>query len=346
MPLPIRPRDGGSDVRRFRELLREALEVVASGKTSLGEAFRQEALAQARLKSSADDPVAQALALGRQALVALAEGDGRGAYYRLREAVERHPGLGGGLALDLLVRLGEREGLEVEPFRTLRERELLAWKEAPLGFRLLKGLKEVPASFWQSFLVEERPPSPRRQRDRRTEPPRAIPLQRREPVRPTFRLPMGYRPGEERGVVRSLLMRSWTEFRPFAPEGPGAWHSPEGALRLDEEGHLTVRVDRLGTWGGLLALVGSRGRVLMPLPWGGEPRYRLHIPLPARPGEEMEAWVWTWEALTPATLEALLADPRTLYPRELLAAWLRQALRRGQADRMAWVQVLRLLEEG
>ncbi|GAA5335993.1 hypothetical protein [Thermus hydrothermalis] len=332
-------------MRPFRELLREALEALASGEPSLGEAFRKEALAQARLGPSGEDPVARALALGRRALVALAEGDRKGAHRHLQKAVESYPGLGGGLALELLVRLGEEEGLEVEPYRALREREHRAWEEAPWGLRLLKALSEVPAPFWRPFLedgagerprgAERRPPSPRR---------------RREPIRPTLRLPLRHRPegGEGReGAVRSLQMLRQMDFLPSTPPRPGTWRSEGDTLHLDEGGRLTVRLDRLRAWGGLLALVGSRGRVLVPLPWEeAGPRYRLHIPLPGRPGEDLEAWVWTWEHLTPETLEALLEDRKTFYSRELLAAWLLEAFMRGQADPGEWVRVLYLLGNG
>jgi hypothetical protein len=88
--------------RPFRELLQEALAAAKEGRTDrFGDAFWEEAVQHARLGPRGEDPVAQALALGRQALRHLARGERKDACEKLSQALELHPSLGGGLALDL-----------------------------------------------------------------------------------------------------------------------------------------------------------------------------------------------------------------------------------------------------
>ncbi|MCX7851115.1 hypothetical protein, partial [Thermus sp.] len=116
---------------------------------------------------------------------------------------------------------------------------------------------------------------------------------------------------------------------------------------LDEEGRLTVRMDRLRAWGGLLVLRGSRRAVILPLPWEAlGSRLRAWIPLPAEPWEEVEALVWTWESMTPATLGALLSSRRSRYPARSLFLWLQEAVARGLADPEEWADILHLLGSG
>ncbi|MCS6868079.1 hypothetical protein [Thermus sp.] len=329
-------------MRRFRQLLQEALE--AQG--PLGPGFLREARAQARLGPAGEDPVARALALGRRALVALAEGRKGEARRLLEDAVRLHPGLGGGLALELAARLAG-EAIEVAlELRALQEREWRRWEEAPPGLRLLRALGAVPPSWWRSLWQGE-PLSPRAKQSppgrRRPEP--APPLTRRErpPAPPTLRLPLRYHSGEEPERMYSLSFLQRKSFRPRSIfEEPGEWRSSEGALRLDEEGRLTVRMDRLGAWGGLLVLRGSRRAVILPLPWEA-PTLQGWIPLPAEPGEEVEALVWTWESITPATLWDLLSSRRSRYPARSLFLWLQEAVARGLADPEEWADILHLL---
>ncbi|MDW8358797.1 hypothetical protein [Thermus sp.] len=330
-------------MRRFRQLLQEALE--AQG--PLGPGFLREARAQARLGPAGEDPVAQSLALGRRALVALAEGQREEARRLLEEAVRLHSGLGGGLALELAARLTEEAIGEALELRALQERERRGWEEeAPPGLRLLRALGAVPSSWWRSFWQEE-PPSPRAKQSPlgRRHPEPAPPFTRRErpPAPPTLRLPLRYHRGEEPERMYSLSFLQRESFRPRSTfEEPGEWRSPEGALRLDGEGRLTVRMDRLGAWGGLLVLRGGRSAVILPLPWEA-PTLQGWIPLPAEPGEEVEALVWTWESITPATLGALLSSRRSRYPRRYLFFWLQEAVARGLADPEEWADILHLL---
>ena len=131
----------------FRELLQEALAAAKEGRTDrFGHAFREEAERHARLGPRGEDPVAQALNLGRQALRHLARGEREDACEKLSQALELHPSLGGGLALDLAEALcGE------SAFRHLRER-LAPRKEVPPELPLLALLDRLPPEFWVEVL--------------------------------------------------------------------------------------------------------------------------------------------------------------------------------------------------
>jgi len=134
-------------VSPFRELLQEALAAAKEGRTDrFGHAFREEAERHARLGPRGEDPVAQALNLGRQALRHLARGEREDACEKLSQALELHPSLGGGLALDLAEALcGE------SAFRHLRER-LAPRKEVPPELPLLALLDRLPPEFWVEVL--------------------------------------------------------------------------------------------------------------------------------------------------------------------------------------------------
>ena len=133
--------------RPFRELLQEALAAAKEGRTDrFGHAFREEAERHARLDPRGEDPVARALALGRQALRHLARGEREDACEKLSQALELHPSLGGGLALDLAEALfGESD------FRHLRER-LAPRGEVPPELPLLALLDRLPPEFWVEVL--------------------------------------------------------------------------------------------------------------------------------------------------------------------------------------------------
>jgi len=134
-------------VRPSRELLREALAAAKEGRTDrFGHAFREEAERHARLDPRGEDPVAQALALGRQALRHLAWGEREDACKKLSQALELHPSLGGGLALDLAeVLCGERA------LRHIRKR-LAPRGEVPPELPLLALLDRLPPEFWVEVL--------------------------------------------------------------------------------------------------------------------------------------------------------------------------------------------------
>ena len=131
----------------FRELLQEALAAAKEGRTDrFGHAFREEAERHARLGPRGEDPVAQALNLGRQALRHLARGERKDACEKLSQALELHPSLGGGLALDLAEALcGERA------LRHIRKR-LAPRKEVPPELSLLALLDRLPPEFWVEVL--------------------------------------------------------------------------------------------------------------------------------------------------------------------------------------------------
>jgi hypothetical protein len=133
--------------RPFRELLQEALAAAKEGRTDrFGHAFREEAERHARLGPRGEDPVARALALGRQALRHLARGERKDACEKLSQALELHPSLGGGLALDLAEALcGERA------LRHIRKR-LAPRKEVPPELLLLDLLDRLPPEFWVEVL--------------------------------------------------------------------------------------------------------------------------------------------------------------------------------------------------
>ncbi|RDI94685.1 hypothetical protein DV704_11135 [Meiothermus sp. QL-1] len=123
-------------MRPFVILLREALEAAereqGGAQLSLDESFQRAAEEHLRLAQElrdTGDPVAEALALGRQALWALAQGNQGEACRLLQQAVELHPELGNGLALRLAAQLCvEERALLEEQIRRLKA----AWAEAPV----------------------------------------------------------------------------------------------------------------------------------------------------------------------------------------------------------------------
>jgi hypothetical protein len=184
--------------RPFRELLQEALAAAKEGRTDrFGHAFREEAERHARLDPRGEDPVARALALGRQALRHLARGEREDACEKLSQALELHPSLGGGLALDLAEALfGESD------FRHLRER-LAPRGEVPPELPLLALLDRLPPEFWVEVLrgVPRTRSSTRKGRAEAEAPPRPreSPPRRPRPSVPRPRIPFAYRPLRREG---------------------------------------------------------------------------------------------------------------------------------------------------
>jgi hypothetical protein len=220
--------------RPFLELLQEALAAAKEGRTDrFGDAFREEAEQHARLGPRGEDPVAQALALGRQALRHLARGERKDACEKLSQALELHPSLGGGLALDLAEALcGETA------FRHLRER-LAPRKEVPPELPLLALLDRLPPEFWVEVLrgAPRTRSSPRKGQAEAEAPPRPreSPPRRPRPSVPRPRIPFAYRPlpgkesqGEKQERTFFLLQTSWeppkpTELRRWEARGLGCW---------------------------------------------------------------------------------------------------------------------------
>ena len=168
------------------------------------EAFQREAQRHARLAQKRDDPVARALALGRQALWDLAQGNGEGACQKLSQALELHPFLGGGLAWELArVLCGGARDAASPP---LGERRALL-REPPPAVRLLAFLDHLPPGFWAEALRGKGEAASRAassQGDRHQSRPRPgsprggeRPPSPRRPDRP--RLPLVYRPLRRKG---------------------------------------------------------------------------------------------------------------------------------------------------
>ncbi|RIH85143.1 hypothetical protein Mlute_01652 [Meiothermus luteus] len=333
-------------MKGFRELLEEAIATLEKGKLPLSQAFHEEARAQVSLEEAkgdrSPDPVARSLRLGREALLALAQGERAEAHGRLRQALRLHPGLGGGLGLELARLLAEDldDAAAQREVRALMVSREQAWMEAPRELRLLRSLSHLPPGWWEALWKGNRG----EERARAT--PRAAPP--KTPPRPQLRFPVRFvsrekGPEEDTGAralmlmpARNLLEESWRK-----PSVPGEWRSPEGALRVTEEGRFTLRLDRLPEARGALLLLKGRRTVLLPVPWVGQ-RLEGWIPLPSEPEEDWQAEVWTAEELTPEHFQSLLSQSE--YPGEILL-WLMEGLYLGELSGPKWWQILRALLE-
>ncbi|WP_347240203.1 hypothetical protein [Thermus sp.] len=339
--------------RPFRELLQEALAAAREGRAEpFGDAFREEAEGHARLGPRGEDPVARALALGRQALGHLARGEREEACRKLSQALELHPSLGGGLALDLAEALCGKEA-----FRPLRER-LARRKEVPPGFQLLALLDRLPPEFWVEVLrgSPRTPSSPRKGRAEAEALPRLreSPPRRPRPSVPRPRIPFAYRPlrregrkGEGETQVYAFALRStdaskWlgslgaTEFR--------RWVAPGLEVR-EVRGRLYLRVlpefREAYPQAALLVLEAGRARALMPLLPSED---YLPLPVDLKGGADLVAEVWSWEDLILGTLAELLREGR-FYP-DLLGIWLLYGMTQGLIPPEVAEAALRWLERG
>jgi hypothetical protein len=339
--------------RPFRELLREALAAAKEGRTDrFGHAFREEAERHARLGPRGEDPVAQALNLGRQALRHLARGEREDACEKLSQALELHPSLGGGLALDLAEALcGEGD------FRHLRER-LAPRKEVPPELSLLALLDRLPPEFWVEVLrgAPRTRSSPRKGQAEAEAPPRLreSPPRRPRPSVPRPRIPFAYRPlpweesqGEKQEGTFFLPQTSLkTSWEPPEPTELRRWVAPGLGLEVRETGRrLYLRVlpefRKAYPQAALLVLEAGRARVLVPLlPAVGS----LPLPVDLKGGADLVAEVWSWEDLTPETLAELLREGY-FYP-DLLEIWLLYGMGQGLIPLEVVAEALRRLERG
>ncbi|WP_448569416.1 hypothetical protein [Thermus sp.] len=351
--------------RPFRELLREALAAVREGDLEAlrQEAFQREAQRHARLAPKGDDPVARALALGRQALWDLAQGNGEGACQKLSQALELHPFLGGGLAWELARVLCGRVGDAVSP--PLGERRALL-REPPPAARLLAFLDQLPPGFWAEALRGggaasraafsqgdlhrpqprakgrrggERPPSPRRpNRPRLTLVYR--PLRRKEP-----RGKGETRPETSTFVSLGLLPQhtgsDWWE--PLEAPSLRRWVGPGLEVREREDGGLRLWVLpefwKAHPEAALLVLEAEGARALAFLLPTERP---LPLPLDLEGGGDLVAEVWSWGDLTPEALAGLFREAR--FHLDLFARWLRYGTARGLISQEAVWEALRQLE--
>ncbi|MGC8876958.1 hypothetical protein [Thermus sp.] len=334
--------------RPFRELLQEALAAAREGRAEpFGDAFREEAEGHARLGPRGEDPVARALALGRQALGHLARGEREEACRKLSQALELHPSLGGGLALDLAEALCGKEA-----FRPLRER-LARRKEVPPGFQLLALLDRLPPEFWVEVLrgSPRTPSSPRKGRAEAEAPPRLreSPPRRPRPSVPRPRIPFAYRPLRREGsqgektALKALLLtkKSW---EPPEPTELRRWVAP--GLEVQEvRGRLYLRVlpefREAYPQAALLVLEAGRARALMPLLPSED---YLPLPVDLKGGADLVAEVWSWEDLILGTLAELLREGR-FYP-DLLGIWLLYGMTQGLIPPEVAAAALRWLERG
>lgn len=332
--------------RPFRELLREALAAAKEGRTDrFGHAFREEAERHARLGPRGEDPVAQALALGRQALRHLARGERKDACEKLSQALELHPSLGGGLALDLAEALCPETDLG-----HLRER-LASRKEVPPELPLLALLDRLPPEFWVEVLrgAPRTRSSPRKGQAEAEAPPRPreSPPRRPRPSVPRPRIPFAYRPLRREGSqgekqVRTFLLQTSRE--PPEPTELRRWEAR--GLEVREAGRrLYLRVlpefRKAYPQAALLVLEAGRARVLAPLlPAAGS----LPLPVDLKGGADLVAEVWSWEDLTPETLAELLREGY-FYP-DLLEIWLLYGMGQGLIPLEVVVEALRRLERG
>jgi hypothetical protein len=333
-------------VSPFRELLQEALAAAKEGRTDrFGHAFREEAERHARLGPRGEDPVARALNLGRQALRHLARGEREDACEKLSQALELHPSLGGGLALDLAEALYPETDL-----RHIRER-LVPRKEVPPELPLLALLDRLPPEFWVEVLrgaPRTRSSTRKGQAEAEALPrPRESPPRRPRPSVPRPRIPFAYRPlrweesqGEKQ--VRTFLLQTSRE--PPEPTELRRWEAR--GLEVREAGRrLYLRVLpefwKAYPQAALLVLEAGRARVLAPLlPAAGS----LPLPVDLKGGADLVAEVWSWEDLTPETLAELLREWR-FYP-DLLGIWLLYGIGQGLIPPEVAEAVLRWLKGG
>jgi len=342
--------------RPFQDLLREALAAVREGRLEdLRGDFREEAEQHARLGLRGKDPVAQALALGREALGHLARREIGEACEKLRQALKLHAFLGGGLAWELAEALCGKEA-----FPEGRE-GLASLEEVPSEARLLAFLDRLPTEFWVEVLrgpprtVSSSKPKEARASSRprlhRDDPPRSPgpTLSRSRP-----RIPFAYRPltgqgpqGEGKvmwaGLVQANLQLSEKD-RPFRPKQLRRWVAPGLEVReVRERLYLRVLPEfwKVYPQAALLVLEAGSARALVPLL-----PTRPSQPLPVDPegGADLVAEVWSWEDLTGEALAELLREGR--FHLDLLRAWLRYGEMGGRISREVVLDVLKRLEEG
>jgi len=337
--------------RTFRELLQEALAAAKEGRTDrFGHAFREEAERHARLGPRGEDPVARALNLGRQALRHLARGEREDACKKLSQALELHPSLGGGLALDLAEALCPETDL-----RHIRER-LAPRGEVPPELLLLDLLDRLPPEFWVEVLrgAPRTRSSPRKGRAEAEAPPRLreSPPRRPRPSVPRPRIPFAYRPlpwkksqGEKQEGTFFLPQTSLkTSWEPPKPTELRRWEAR--GLEVREAGRrLYLRVlpafRKAYPQAALLVLEAGRARVLVPLlPAAGS----LPLPVDLKGGADLVAEVWSWEDLTPETLAELLREGY-FYP-DLLEIWLLYGMGQGLIPPEVVVEARRWLKGG
>lgn len=336
--------------RPFRELLQEALAAAKGGQAeALGQAFREEAERHANLGPRGEDPVAQALALGRQALRHLARGEREEVCRKLSQALELHPSLGGGLAWELAEALCGDGAL-----LPLRQR-LASLRAIPPEARLLAFLDRLPREFWVEVLRRApRTASSGKQEGAKAEAPSRprfpTPPRRPRPLRVRFvyrPLPRKGPPGEEGAKeAKAFLMSSHLhqEEALFGFRELRRWVAPGLEVREVRE-HLYLRVLpefwELYPQVALLVLEAGRARALAPLLPTAPSQ-----PLPVNPqgGADLEAEVWSWEDLTAGALAELLWGGR--FYLDLLGAWLWYGMEEGLISPEVVVAALRWLERG
>ncbi|MCX7802578.1 MAG: DUF262 domain-containing HNH endonuclease family protein [Meiothermus ruber] len=336
-------------MKSFVEILEKALQEDCNGLAGLGRdkdwADAVDKQPQLSPEPLPEDPVAYALAKGREALRKLKEGKQEEAYAALSEAVEENPRLGRGKALELLVRLAECQGKwdELQRWQALQEREEKTLRQASPGLALMAALQEVPAAWWRQIFDSEKPAV----RD----------------VRPKLKLPKALwegllewverivprgreEPAPVLGLVSAFDLRGFSE-RDLEeePEREGHWEDEEGVLRVrpGETQRVRVNLEAVpGLRGGVLLLESQEERALLLLPFSGR-KYRAEVRLNVSEGEPLRAVLWNRETLRPRVLKALLAQAPL--PRAQLVAWLREGLEQGRLEGRGWKQWLRELEE-
>ncbi|BBL94538.1 hypothetical protein TthHC11_20720 (plasmid) [Thermus thermophilus] len=327
--------------RSFQSLLLQALVEAEAGNLGAlqAEAFREEARRHLAMGPRGEDPIGQALYLGREALYRLSLGDREEACAKLLQALRLHPYLGGGYAARLVeVLCGERT---VEEGSRRGDRALL--EEARPEVRLLAFLDGLPPAFWveafwpkgegRAQAEKQGPQAARGEQPSFTRPERRPP----SPSRP--RLVLAYRPlprekppeGEKTIIMRAFLIQDSARFPTPRPQ-LRRWVAPGGLLEVREgEGELWVRLSGK-LWeayprAALLVLKGGEQRVLVPLIFGL--RTQL-LPVAFQEGEDLLGEVWLWEDLTLEALRRLLQE--THFHPDVLAAWLIWGLAEGWLD--------------
>ena len=335
--------------RSFQSLLLQALVEAEAGNLGAlqAEAFREEAEQHLAMGPRGEDPIGQALYLGREALYRLSLGDREEACAKLLQALRLHPYLGGGYAARLVeVLCGE--GVAVKP--PLQGEFLLASPEALLAARVLAFLDGLPPEFWGEVLRGPRRPPAGEERASRPSRPKGERRAPSSPSRPRF--PLVYRPRyrdreEPRGKVQesllsyfSYLSNEWA----FGRKELRRWVGPGLEIREEDGGGFWLRLFP-EFWerhpeAALLVLEGREARVPIPLLPGMPP---LSFPRVFRHGEEVTGEVWSWEDLRPRALAAFLREVG--YYRDLLRVWLEYGLGTGRLSWKRFREALRLLEE-
>ena len=341
--------------RSFQSLLLRALVEAEAGNLGAlqAEAFREEAEQHLAMGPRGEDPIGQALYLGREALYRLSLGDREEACAKLLQALRLHPYLGGGYAARLVeVLCGE--GVAVKP--PLQGEFLLASPEALLAARFLAFLDGLPPEFWgEAFWPKgkERTQAKKQGREatRGGQPSFARP-ERKPPSPNRPRFPLVYRPRyrdreEPRGKVQESLLSYFSYLRnewAFGRKELRRWVGPGLEIREEDGGGFWLRLFP-EFWerhpeAALLVLEGREARVQIPLLPGMPP---LSFPRVFRRGEEVTGEVWSWEDLRPRALAAFLREVG--YYRDLLRVWLEYGLGTGRLSWKRFREALRLLEE-